>query len=230
MPPKKKPGKGSSGDEEHLTRIAIVNAEKCKPKKCRQECKKSCPVVKLGKLCIEVGPKSKIAFISEPLCIGKVILFLHVPLSRHQSLHRLPRGCMSRCVFDSSIHSHTFRSFSFRLWYLCQKVSLRCYSHYQLTKGSGEEHCSPLRTKFIQAASLANASSSTSAWFGGNQRYWKVYGAQDSGRKNEAKLGTVRLSSGLGGNSRSLSWFRVAKLLYQDSRGYNEGNHQTSIC
>src|SRR6056300_1754726 len=72
MPPKKKGGKAgddnSSGD--HLTRIAIVNAERCKPKKCRQECKKSCPVVKLGKLCIEVGPKSKIAYLSEPLCIG----------------------------------------------------------------------------------------------------------------------------------------------------------------
>ena len=68
MPPKKK----ASGDDqnEKLTRIAIVNTEKCKPKKCNQECKKSCPVVKLGKLCIEVGPKSKLAFISEPLCIG----------------------------------------------------------------------------------------------------------------------------------------------------------------
>ena len=53
-----------------MTRIAIVNTSKCKPKKCNQECKKSCPVVKLGKLCIEVGPKSKLAFISEPLCIG----------------------------------------------------------------------------------------------------------------------------------------------------------------
>lgn len=53
-----------------LTRIAIVNADKCKPKKCRQECKKSCPVVKTGKLCIEVDPSSKIAFISERLCIG----------------------------------------------------------------------------------------------------------------------------------------------------------------
>lgn len=71
MPPKKKGAKASGSEsEEHLTRIAIVNAEKCKPKKCRQECKKSCPVVKLGKLCIEVGPKSKLAFISEPLCIG----------------------------------------------------------------------------------------------------------------------------------------------------------------
>jgi hypothetical protein len=31
-----------------LTRIAIVNNDKCKPKKCRQECKKSCPVVRMG--------------------------------------------------------------------------------------------------------------------------------------------------------------------------------------
>lgn len=53
-----------------LTRIAIVNADKCKPKKCRQECKKSCPVVRTGKLCIEVAPTSKIAWISEELCIG----------------------------------------------------------------------------------------------------------------------------------------------------------------
>jgi len=53
-----------------LTRIAIVNDDKCKPKKCRQECKKSCPVVRMGKLCIEVAPASKIALISEELCIG----------------------------------------------------------------------------------------------------------------------------------------------------------------
>ncbi|KAL8995242.1 MAG: hypothetical protein Q9169_004978 [Polycauliona sp. 2 TL-2023] len=51
---------------DRLTRIAIVNSDK----KCRQECKKSCPVVRTGKLCIEVTPESKIAFISERLCIG----------------------------------------------------------------------------------------------------------------------------------------------------------------
>lgn len=55
---------------EKLTRIAIVSRDKCKPKKCRQECKKSCPVVRMGKLCIEVTPESKVAFISEELCIG----------------------------------------------------------------------------------------------------------------------------------------------------------------
>ncbi|KAJ3389431.1 Fe-S cluster-binding ribosome biosynthesis protein [Entophlyctis sp. JEL0112] len=49
---------------------AIVNSDKCKPKKCRHECKKGCPVVRMGKLCIEVDVNSKIAFLSEELCIG----------------------------------------------------------------------------------------------------------------------------------------------------------------
>jgi len=53
-----------------LTRIAIVSSDKCKPKRCRQECKKFCPVVRMGKLCIEVTPTDKLAFISEELCIG----------------------------------------------------------------------------------------------------------------------------------------------------------------
>jgi ATP-binding cassette subfamily E protein 1 len=77
---------------EKLTRIAIVEADKCKPKKCRQECKKgiyhSLEAVRSsgwvclarltlgsstltpGKLCIEVETTSKIAFLSEVLCIG----------------------------------------------------------------------------------------------------------------------------------------------------------------
>jgi len=58
------------GGSDKLIRIAIVNDDKCKPKKCAQECKKSCPVVRMGKLCIEVTPNSKIAYISEELCIG----------------------------------------------------------------------------------------------------------------------------------------------------------------
>lgn len=65
MPPKK-----SMEETDRLTRIAIVNSDKCKPKRCRQECKRSCPVVRMGKLCIEVTPNSKIAAISEELCIG----------------------------------------------------------------------------------------------------------------------------------------------------------------
>ena len=72
MPPKKNHKKKTDDAEPALTRIAIINSERCKPKKCSQQCKKSCPVVKLGKLCIEVGPKSKLAYIAEPLCIGKL--------------------------------------------------------------------------------------------------------------------------------------------------------------
>jgi len=53
-----------------LTRIAIVDADKCKPRRCRQECKRNCPIVIQGKLCIEVTSSSKICWISEELCIG----------------------------------------------------------------------------------------------------------------------------------------------------------------
>lgn len=63
-------GKQNQETQDKLTRIAIVSTDRCKPKRCRQECKKSCPVVRMGKLCIEVEPTSKIAKISEPLCIG----------------------------------------------------------------------------------------------------------------------------------------------------------------
>ncbi|KAH6820748.1 RNAse l inhibitor protein 2 [Perilla frutescens var. hirtella] len=65
-----------------LRRIAIVSPDKCKPKKCGQQCKKSCPVVKTGKLCVEVTPTTKIAFISEELCIGCGI-------------------CVKKCPFDA---------------------------------------------------------------------------------------------------------------------------------
>lgn len=53
-----------------LPRIAIVNSDKCKPSKCGLECKRKCPVNTTGKLCIEVTKQSKIAEISEVLCLG----------------------------------------------------------------------------------------------------------------------------------------------------------------
>lgn len=85
MPPKKKVT-GSSEPVEKEQRIAIVNADKCKPKKCNQECKRSCPVVRMGRLCIEVTPSSKIAFVSEQLCIGcgivRLCLLAELPSAR----------------------------------------------------------------------------------------------------------------------------------------------------
>lgn len=72
---------GSMADK--LTRIAIVSGERCKPKRCAQECKKSCPVVRMGKIgCIEVTSKSKISAISEILCVGCGI-------------------CVKKCPFDA---------------------------------------------------------------------------------------------------------------------------------
>lgn len=101
----------SGRGEDQLTRIAIVAPDRCKPKKCRQECKKSCPVVRMGKLCIQVEKDSKLAFISEELCIGcgicvkkcpfEAIRIINLPtnlekLTTHRygpnafKLHRLP--------------------------------------------------------------------------------------------------------------------------------------------
>lgn len=74
--------KKTDKEQDALTRIAIVSNDRCKPKKCRQECKKSCPVVRMGKLCIEAAHDSKIAYISEELCIGCGI-------------------CVKKCPFDA---------------------------------------------------------------------------------------------------------------------------------
>jgi ATP-binding cassette subfamily E protein 1 len=92
-------------------RIAIVNSDKCKPKKCKQECRKCCPINKAGKLCIEVTPASKLCTIAENLCIGcglcvkkcpfEAIKIINLPtnlskLTTHRygpnsfKLHRLP--------------------------------------------------------------------------------------------------------------------------------------------
>jgi ATP-binding cassette subfamily E protein 1 len=56
--------------EESKLRIAIINKEKCKPKNCKLECKRACPVNKSGKLCITVEKTSVTCEISEEMCIG----------------------------------------------------------------------------------------------------------------------------------------------------------------
>jgi len=76
-----------------------------------EQCKRQCPVVRMGKLCIEVDPTSKIAFLSEELCIGcgicvkkcpmEAIAIINLPKNLERStthrygantfkLHRLP--------------------------------------------------------------------------------------------------------------------------------------------
>lgn len=87
-----------------LTRIAIVNSDKCKPKKCRQECKKACPVVRSGKLCIEVAPDSRLAFISESLCIGCGICPKKCPFSAITIIN-LPTNLESQVTHRYSANS-----------------------------------------------------------------------------------------------------------------------------
>jgi ATP-binding cassette subfamily E protein 1 len=98
-------------EEQTTIRIAIVDDQRCKPKQCVQECKKFCPVVKMGKLCIEVKPTDAMAKISEQLCTGcnictkkcpfEAIKIINLPknldaLTTHRygpnsfKLHRLP--------------------------------------------------------------------------------------------------------------------------------------------
>lgn len=98
-------------EKSKLTRAAYVDADLCKPAKCRLECKKACPVNKMGKTCIEVTNKDKTAVIYENLCIDcglcvkkcpfKAITIHNVPTSLNKEithrygmnsfkLHRLP--------------------------------------------------------------------------------------------------------------------------------------------
>ncbi|KAJ2352049.1 Fe-S cluster-binding ribosome biosynthesis protein [Coemansia erecta] len=87
-----------------LTRIAIVSNDKCKPKKCRQECKKICPVNKMGKLCIDVWPTSKISAISEELCIGCGMCVKKCPFGAIEIIN-LPTSLTSQITHRYSANS-----------------------------------------------------------------------------------------------------------------------------
>lgn len=126
----------ASEETDKQTRIAIVSEDKCKPKRCRQECKKSCPVVRMGKLCIEVSPNSKIASLSEELCIGcgicvKVVFFIHFLtyfffIFSANLIKVLGIFCLSRI-----------------------EMSIRCYSNHQYSKQFGKANNASVFKEFI---------------------------------------------------------------------------------
>lgn len=90
---------------ETKTRIAIVYTDKCQPKKCGQECKKACPVVMMGKLCIEVDRSFKTAIINEGLCIGCGICTKKCPFDAIKIIN-LPHMMNSRLI-----HKYGFNGF-----------------------------------------------------------------------------------------------------------------------
>ncbi len=85
-------------------RIAIINVDKCKPKKCRQECRKTCPVNKTGKECIEVTPVSTICFISEALCIGCGMCVKRCPFEAIKIIN-LPKGLTNEVTHRYGVNS-----------------------------------------------------------------------------------------------------------------------------
>eukprot|EP00792_Barthelona_sp_PAP020_P006307 TRINITY_DN2964_c0_g1_i2.p1 TRINITY_DN2964_c0_g1~~TRINITY_DN2964_c0_g1_i2.p1 ORF type:complete len:616 (+),score=181.83 TRINITY_DN2964_c0_g1_i2:33-1880(+) len=89
--------KKSKTTKDELTRIAIINPDKCKPKDCGLACKKTCPVVRTGGQCIDVTKKSKVAIISEVLCIGCNLCVQKCPQDAIRII-RLPSNLESNTV------------------------------------------------------------------------------------------------------------------------------------
>ncbi|BFU19586.1 RNAseL inhibitor family protein, putative [Entamoeba histolytica HM-1:IMSS-B] len=89
-----------------LDRIAVIN-DRCKPGKCRLECKKTCPINRAGGLCIEVLPKDKRAVISETLCIGCALCVKKCPFEAIKIIN-LPKN-LEQCT------THRYGPNSFKL-------------------------------------------------------------------------------------------------------------------
>lgn len=79
-----------------LPRIAVLDREKCQPKKCAKECKDFCPGVRVGDETIEMDEDDK-PIISEELCEGCGICVHKCPFDAIHIIN-LPEELEERCI------------------------------------------------------------------------------------------------------------------------------------
>ncbi|KAL0234578.1 hypothetical protein PCE1_001614 [Barthelona sp. PCE] len=99
---------------EEKTRIAIVNQEKCKPKRCGLECRRYCPINRAGQQCVTVQNTSKFTEIAENLCTGC-----------GACVRRCPHGAITIINLPSNLSSHTVHRFSKNSFKLHRLPSVR---------------------------------------------------------------------------------------------------------
>lgn len=78
-----------------MPRIAVLNRNKCQPKKCSYECKTFCPGVRIGEETVVIEDKKP--FISEELCTGCGICVHKCPFQAVQIIN-LPEELEGQCI------------------------------------------------------------------------------------------------------------------------------------
>lgn len=81
--------------EDEEIRIAIIKAQKCKPKKCNLECARYCPINRGNKVCVIANKKMPTATIEETMCIGCGICIKKCPYDAI-TIIKLPSGVGSK--------------------------------------------------------------------------------------------------------------------------------------
>lgn len=93
--------------EDKLTRIGIIDVDKCKSKKCSHECIKICPIMRSGKQCFTMNKEKTTVNLSEDLCIGCGMCVKKCPFNAINILN-VPKSLDSQCV-------HRYGQNSFKL-------------------------------------------------------------------------------------------------------------------